>query len=119
MRLSKTDPESMVKKLQRQEKQLSRDIKAIIKEHDSYSFGGSKENISDWFDSLPIQDLRDSLERQHNYPRRHPSLRDLKHKFGLRKLFTKTADKLQEVQTELKIATIDSIINKIAKVQNG
>ena len=104
-----TSEPKKIRKLERSVKELSLDLQAITAEHDNYLFGDN------WFTCLPIETLKESLDRQYGKPRNKPALGDLKHKFGLRKLHEQTKEKLNQVDSELKIAKIDGLLERISR----
>lgn len=107
-----------IKKLTKTVKELDLDIKAISDEHDRYCLKGSSEEIMNWFKSLPIETLRESIDREHKKPRTKYSLRDMKHKFELRKLHDKKTEELYLKKIELNIAKIDLLLSKIEMENN-
>jgi hypothetical protein len=111
----KTDPERIVKKLEKSIQELSLDLKAIIDEHDQYCWP-SHEHAAAWFESLPIETLRESVEREHGEPRHKMSLHDLKHKFGLRRLHEKTQAKLEQKERDLRVVRYEQVIREIERI---
>ena len=75
------------------------------------------ERIGEFFDSLPISTLCESLKREAGKPRETFSLADMKHKFGLRKLHERKQEELERKQHEYNIAKIEVIQNNIRKVE--
>jgi hypothetical protein len=119
MKSKNIDISKQIKKFQRNIKNLSLDVKAIIEEHDRYTLNGSKEEVEKWFHSLPIESLKESLNREYGRPRTRYTLHDMKHKFALRKLYEQKQDALVEEQRKLNIAKIDYILLQIERIQNG
>ena len=117
--LKNDDPDRLVKKLKKSVKELCLDLQALTEEHDKYVPKGSSEEIMEWFHSLPIETLSESLNRERQLPRTKYSLLDIKHKFALRKLHNKKQEELEAKQIELNIARIDCVLSKIEKVENG
>jgi len=72
----------------------------------------------EWFHSLPIETLNESLDREYKNPRTKFSLQDMKHKFALRKLHEKKKDQLERETTKLNLVKIDQLINRINKIGN-
>jgi hypothetical protein len=105
-----TKSHTKIKKLERDVQELALDLKAITEEHDHYCFGTNLKETEAWFHSLPIETLKESLDRQYGHPRSKPSLQDMKHKFNLRKLHDETQAELLEKQSKLFIAKIDRIL---------
>lgn len=105
-----TSESKRIKQLRRSVKELYLDLEAITAEHDNYQFGDG------WFSSLPIETLKDSLDRQLGKPRQKPALGDLKHKYGLRRLHEQTSNQLLKANSELRIAEIDGLLEKIGKL---
>lgn len=110
---------TQLKKLKKNVKELDLDLKAISDEHDRYCLKGSEEEIMSWFKSLPIETLKESLDREHKHPRSKYSLKDMKHKFELRKLHEKISKERDLKQIELNIAKIDLVLSKIKKIEDG
>lgn len=107
-----------IKRLQRSVNELNLDLQAILEEHDRYRLKGSKDEIMEWFNSLPIETLFESLDNEHQRPRKKYSLQHMKHKFALRKLHEKKKQELEKKQTDLNIAKIDCILEKIERVED-
>jgi hypothetical protein len=110
-------PEARCRRLKRHIKELYLDVKAIIEEHDRYRLGGDMDRIEQFFESLPIETLRESLERENGKPRTTFSLRDMHHKFGLRRLHDQKQAELERRQREYNIARMEVLQNKIQKVE--
>lgn len=108
-----------VRKLQRNVNDLNLDLQAIQEEHDKYVLGGSKDEAIEWFNSLPIETLRDSLDREKKAPRTKYSLQDMRHKFALRRLHEQKKDQLEKEQSKLNLARIDHIAAQIKKIEDG
>jgi hypothetical protein len=111
-------PEARCRRLRRNIRELNLDVQAIIEEHDRYRLGGDPNRIEEFFESLPIETLRESLERENGRPRTTFSLRDMHHKFGLRKLHDKKMEELARRQCEYNIARIEMLESKIRKVED-
>ncbi|MCK9567666.1 hypothetical protein M0R72_01795 [Candidatus Pacearchaeota archaeon] len=98
--------------------ELGLDLQAIADEHDQYCLKTSTEDEAmNWLHSMPIENLSDSLNREHQRPRSKYSLHDMRHKFALRKLHEKKKEELDRLKIDLNIAMIDSIISKIESVK--
>jgi hypothetical protein len=106
-----------VKRLQRSVEELGLDLKAILEEHDRYRLKGTNEEIMDWFQSLPIETLRESCDREHGFPRTKYSLRDMQHNFALRKLHEKKTQEFERKQSELNVARINHVLAQIERVK--
>lgn len=119
MMLKNDNPDKLVRKLKKSVRELCLDLQAITEEHDRYVPKGSQEEIIEWFHSLPIETLLESINREHNLPRTKYSLCDIKHKFALRKLHEKKKEELEQKQIELNIAKIDCVLSKIQGIENG
>lgn len=119
MKLRSDNHAQQVKRLQRSVSELDLDVKAILEEHDRYRMKGSDEEILKWFQSLPIETLHESCDREHQKPRTKYSLHDMKHKFSLRRLHEKKVQELVKRKSELNVARINCILAQIEKVQNG
>lgn len=110
--------DKQVKRLQKAVKELGLDLEAILEEHDRYRLKGSSEEVMDWFQSLPIETLRESIDREHKKPRTKYSLHDMKHKFELRKLHELKTKELEQKQSQLNVAKINSILAQIERIKN-
>jgi hypothetical protein len=109
---------SNVKMLKQTIEELGLDLQAIADEHDKYCLNYSNEaEAMNWFHSLPIETLSDSLNRDYKKPRSKYSLHDMNHKFTLRRLHEKKKEELEKLKIDFNIALIDSIIDKIEKIK--
>lgn len=107
---------SSVKHLQDSVDDLGLDVQAIADEHDQYCLTATNEaEALNWFHSLPIESLSESLNRDHGRPRLKYSLRDMHHKFALRKLHEEKMEELERLKIRLSIAKIDAVLDMIAK----
>lgn len=102
-----------IRGLQRKAKELSMDIQAIVKEHDSYMIKGDAKT---WLERLSVETLNESLSIEHGVRKEVMPLTAMKHKFGLRKLHEKTQEELIKVQSELRVEKIDILLNRIAQI---
>jgi len=121
MKLKKGDKSLHAKKirsLKRKIKIASNDAEALIDEHDSYSFA-SNEEASKWMSSLPIETLMDSVNRDYNKPRSNPSLRDIKEKFKLKKLYYSKKEEIEKLNNELKQAYIEYVLYNIENLESN
>jgi hypothetical protein len=106
-----------LKELSKTVEELGLDLQAIAEEHDRYRLNSSNEDEAmAWLHSLPIENLSDSLNKEHQLPRTKYSLNDMKHKFLLRKLHEKKKEELELLQLELNIAKIDCLIKRIKDI---
>ena len=112
---SRKTSDRTVKRLEKNIQELTLDLKAIVDEHDRYCWP-SHEQAAAWLESLPIETLHESLERQLGYPRHKMSLHDLRHKFGLRRLHEVTQYELEQTERELRIAKYDRALKKIERI---
>jgi hypothetical protein len=119
MRLKRGSPEYRARRLYNDVKELSLDLKAIIEEHDRYRLGGNPDRVEKFFESLPIETLRESIDFDSKCPREKYSLRDMHHKFGLRRYYYQKQHELELKQHQLNIAKIDIIISRIKKVEDS
>jgi hypothetical protein len=103
-----------VKILQQNVEELGLDLQALVEEHDRYALT-NEDDAMNWFHSLPIESLSDSLNREHQRPRTRYSLHDMKHKFALRKLHEKKKEELEQLKTVLEIAKIDLVLKNISR----
>ena len=118
MKLKNVNAAQQVKKLQRNLKTLSLDLEAIIQEHDKYRLSGTNDEIMHWYQSLPIESLKESLERDRHIPQTKYSLHHMKHKFALRKLCLKKTEEFEKMKIELNLAKIDCALEVIRKCKN-
>jgi hypothetical protein len=118
MMLRSDNHAKQVKRLQKTVKELDLDLKAIVEEHDRYRLQGPDDKIMNWFHSLPIETLVESLDREYHKPRTKYSLHDMKHKFALRKLHEKKSKELEQKKTELNLAKINHVLAQIERIQN-
>jgi hypothetical protein len=103
-----------LKALSKTVEELGLDLQAIAEEHDKYCLNSSSEDDAmNWLRSMPIENLRDSLNRDSQRPRERYSLHDMKHKFALRKLHEKKKVEYETLQSKLIITKIDTLITKI------
>lgn len=105
--------DKQIKRIQRKVNNLNLDLQAIIEEHDRYIPKASDEAIAKWFDSLPIETLKESLDREKHRPREKYSLHDMKHKFALRKLYNQKQIELEKEEQKLNLAKIEYLLDKI------
>jgi hypothetical protein len=117
MKLKNDNHTKQIKKLKKTVRELDLDLQAIIEEHDRYRFQDSDDKVMQWFESLPIETLSESLNKEHNKPRTKYSLHDLKHKFNLRKLHEKKSKELDQKKSELNVAKINHVLSQIYKIQ--
>lgn len=115
MRLKSDNHARQVKRLLRSVRELDLDLKAIINEHDEYRLKCTNEEITDWFQSLPIETLKESCDREHGRPRTKYSLDHMRHKFALRRLYEKKLIELERKKSELIVANINHILAQIDK----
>ena len=109
------EPDRRVKRLEKKVDELLLDLNAIADEHDRYRFGGTAA-VESWINCLPIETLRESINRDWGKPRTKMALGDLKHKFGLRKLHDDYQKRLERAEIELNVAKIDKVLEQIGKV---
>ena len=106
-------------KLKENVEELDLDLKGIVEEHDYYRLDDSKENIENWFNSLPIETLKDSLISEHHLPRKRYSLHDMRHKFALRKLYEQKKHELDLEKIQLNIVKIDCVLAQIKGIEKN
>ncbi len=119
MKLKSDDLTKQVKNLQRSVNDLNLDLQAIQEEHDRYVLGASKDEAIEWFHSLPIESLKESLNHDKKNPRTKYSLQDMKHKFALRRLHEKKKEQLEDEKSKLSIARVNHILVQIENVESG
>ena len=105
-----------LRRLRRSVMSLSLDVQAIEQEHDMYRLDGDLQTAEEWFHSMPIESLGDSLAHDRGYPLGKYSLHDMKHKFKLRKLHEQKLEELELKQIEFNVAKIENILSKIKKI---
>jgi hypothetical protein len=113
---TKIDYPKPIKKLEKQVKQLAKQAQSIIKEHDSLRLGGDDSKISNWFFSMPIETLSESLNHDLKKPREKYSLKDLVKKFNLRKQFIKKQQEMDKYASELVTVKVEFLLDKISKI---
>jgi hypothetical protein len=106
-----------LKQLQETVQELDLDLQAIAEEHDKYCLKTSTDDEAmNWLHSLPIETLKDSLDKEHQRPRSKYSMHDIVHKSALRKLHEKKKNELESHKNKLNIARLDSLIAKIEEI---
>lgn len=105
-----------VKALSKERKELDAVVKNLAKEHNKYGINGTDEEIKRWFDCLPIETLRESIDFENKIPREKYSLQDMKKRFSIRKLHEKKVEDLDRVKQEIRILKIESLLSKIEKI---
>ena len=106
-----------LKQLQETVQELDLDLQAIAEEHDKYCLKTvTDDEAMNWLHSLPIESLKDSLDKEHQRPRSKYSMHDIVHKSALRKLHDKKKNELEIHNCKLNIATLDVLIEKISVV---
>jgi hypothetical protein len=103
------------KKLQKKVDELKLDLLAINKEYELYCLPESKDG-KNWFDSLPIETLLESLNKDHGKPRVKYALGDIHHNFALRKLYLEKMEEYTNLNSKLNLAKIDKILNQIKEI---
>ena len=102
-------------KLNRKFRKAARDLDQIAMKHNSYHVGGDVDDVMNWFDSMPIENLRESLDKDHNYPRTKFSLSDMHERGRLRRQHDKKEKELLLLEHKRTIAEIDVLLEKIKK----
>jgi len=106
-----------LRRVKRRVKQATLELQMIEEEHDEYRIDGSIEDIEDWFHSLPIESLRESLNQEYGLPRESYSLKDMLMKFGLQREYDSVQENLTQLKRELYIAKIDCVLSEIERIQ--
>lgn len=96
-------------------KELQLDLKAIKEEYGLYQMSSDKE-ASDWFSSLPIRNLKDSLNKELGKPREYYSIHDMKVNYDLRKLYFKKLNELIDVESNIRVEKISLLIDNINEI---
>lgn len=109
MKLSRT------KQIEKEIKKTTLDIKAIMEEHDRYKFKSDKEAYA-FMESLPIETLTDSLNKDLGKPRSRISLKDIPHVNKLHREFDEKQESLKKLKNDLFIAQIDELQEKINNI---
>lgn len=112
MKLSKT---KTIKNIEQEIVETTLDIKAIMEEHDRYKFKSEQEAYT-FIESLPIETLKESLDKDNGKPRSRISLKDIPHVNRLHREFDKKQDSLMKLKKDLFIAKIDELQEKINKI---
>lgn len=87
-------------------------LKEIEKEHNGYCLDGDVDKVTEWFQSLPIETLQESLNYDLNAHSKY-SLNDLNKKSVLRKEFDSFIEQFSSLQSKLNIAKIDLLLLEI------
>lgn len=98
---------------------MEEEIQSIMERHDAVTLKLSKEDISQWFESFPISSLMDSLNFERGKPFGIYSLKKLKEKSKLRKLFEKKSEEYDLMKNTLRQEEIKKALRSIKKAQNG
>ena len=101
--------------LRRKIKNVKLDLKAIEDEHNHYQFA-TYEEADVWFNSLPIENLKQSLDKQHNKPTDKFSMAKMLHNFNLRRAYDQYSKELDLLESELRVAEIDYLLERIKKI---
>lgn len=101
-----------VRTITKQLKLLDKRLKEIESEHNSYRLDGDVDKVAEWFQSFPIETLRESLYYDSNIRTKY-SLNDLNKKTLLRKEFDSTIEQFSLLQSKLNIAKIDLLLLEI------
>ena len=80
--------DNKIRNLERYCSELKLDIDAIEDEHSFYRMNSSQYEAMNWFDCLPIETLKESINREKGRPREKYSLKDLYNKFKLERLYS-------------------------------
>ncbi len=104
-----TDKQKAFKKLNKDYKNLVKDLNAIVAESKFYTVS------NDWIGSLPISSLHESLDKDHLRPRTRMAYCDFKLKEKLSKDYNKKIDSFDILRHKTKEAEIDCILEKIAE----
>lgn len=107
-----------VKKLERRIKQLAKDMERIMLKHDSFrSEFSSLNSLEKWFESLPIETIKELYCFEKNMPRAKLSLNDLEEKSRLRKEFLKKSIELEITEHKYKELLCSNLLKDIEKIQ--
>lgn len=102
-----------VNKLKRLINEINLDLSAITKEHSLYLLSSD-----DWFNSLPIESLKESIDKDRCNVRTKYSLNDMKHNFALKRLFKAKEEELEKAKIEYNIANIDYLLSQIKNIES-
>jgi hypothetical protein len=114
MMLKNDDISSIEKKIE----ETQNEIQAMVKEHDRNRLDVSNSELESWFNSLPIESLKESLDRDRNKPRRSYSLKNMLQKFRIRKQCMKKNDEAARLASKLVVAKSDFILEQIRKIED-
>ena len=109
--------EKTINSLSKELKELVLDIDAIAKEYEEYTIADTDEGVRQWFESMPIESLDDSIRSERGLPRTRMNLKDLQIRFGLRKEYARTVEEQEKVQRRLQMAKIGLVLDKIARIE--
>jgi len=106
--------------------ELSKELESIIAEHDSYAVEDvdDLEKVESFLESFPIETLKESLEFEKPPELRKIELKKfslpyLKVKLNLKHQFEKKEVELNDKKTQLRVALIDELLEKIQKINEN
>lgn len=107
-----------VNKLSRRISTLTRDLDKIVLKHDKLRPPGGVEGAAKWLESMPIEDLNESLEYDRGiYPDRL-SLPALYEKSRLRRLYDQKTSEIEAIISKKTEVECDLILEKIENIQS-
>lgn len=116
----RTDPLSEKKRellrMNREVKKLARDLDELVDRHNAFRVGGGAQRVIEWFESFPIETLRESLDYESDRPRQKLALCDLEEKGRIRRAHYEKEEQLELAEHKRTIAEIDFLLEKIAQV---
>lgn len=105
-----------IRKLEHLCSELELDLKAIRDEYSFYKMNVSDEDAVNWFNCLPIETLKESIDREKFRPRLKYSLKDMHNNFRLKELHSKKEEELSDALSNLRVAKINSLISYIKSI---
>jgi len=106
-----------VNRLSRRISSLTRDLDRIVLKHDKLRPPGGIEGAAQWLESMPIEDLNESLNYDRGiYPDRL-SLPALYEKSRLKRLYDEKTSEIEAVISKRTEIECDIILEKIEKIQ--
>ena len=103
-------------RMNREVKKLARDLDELVDRHNEFRVGGGPQRVIEWFESFPIENLRESLDYDYDKPRQKLTLADLDEKGFIRREHYEKEEQLELAECKRTIAEIDFLLEKINRV---
>jgi hypothetical protein len=103
-------------RLNREVKRLARDLDELVDKHNTFRVGGGAQKVIEWFESFPIETLRESLDYDHSKPRKKLTLADLSEKGRVRRAHALKEEQLELAEHRRTAAEIDVLLEKINRL---